>query len=178
MNKIKKFDGFDKLSENRTVNESKDWYVNNGYITDPSITNKEDLVKKVESEMTSAFVQFAKDKDIPVKNPQIEVSPGRRGTYVELKSDNIDDLGVFQNCFESAKFNFFSGREIQGSDVDGEFMFVPYIWSTLNISYQHKSGGSNGVGYVVEGERHSSDLWYDILEAKFYTANEYHNKTK
>ena len=172
MNKIKRFGNF-SVNENvdNTLNEDRDWYVNNGYITDPSIQNEQELIKKIESEITPAFVKFAKEHNIPAKNPVIKMETGRNSKYIDLSTDNIDDLGVFANVLKSCIFVFFSGRQVEFKHVEDELFFKPVVWSTLNLSYRSKSGGSNGMNYIFEESpdyaEAGSNVWYDILKGEF-----------
>lgn len=167
MNKIKRFGTFGKL------NEDKQWYINNGYVPAP-YANEQELFDKIGREMGPAFRKFisATYRQVPPIN--VTVERGRQGHYVKLESDEIDDLGVFEQALSSVRFGLFSGREVNIKEVDGELLYKPYIWSTVVLSYNSISGGSNSVNYIVETDsRPSNDVWYDIESAEFFTSTQY-----
>lgn len=170
MSRIKKFAGFD-INESEAIHEDKQYYIDKGYISDPSIKSKEELIKKIEAEINPAWVAFADEQKIPMPEPKITVDDRNRGTYLSLTTGEIDDLGIFANVLSSCKFMFFSGRQVLSGDIDGEFLFKPTIWSSLNLSYEAKEGGSNGMNYQIS-DKQKSDVWYDILDGKFNTYEE------
>lgn len=182
MNKIKNFLGFD-LNESTApmLKENAAYYIKNGYIEDPSIDSEKTLLDKIEKEINPAFQEFIKKNNLPITGAVISISKGNRGTYINLKTDEVKDLGVFANALSSCTFVFFSGREIDSAevDVDGEkkFMFKPSIWSTLNLSYESKRGGGNGMNYSITEDPNNHgrecDLWYDIKSGQFLNINEY-----
>ena len=172
MNKIKKFGQFDKVSESEILREDAQWYIDKGYISDPAIKSKEDLMSKIESEINPAWDKFVAEHKIPMTNPKITTSSSRNtdSMYIELTSDKVpaDQLGIFANVLDSCIFVFFSGRQISFSVNTDEFMFKPTIWSSLHLSYGSKKGGSNGMAYHIT-EEIGSDVWYDIVSGEFRT---------
>lgn len=181
MSKIKRFNNF-SINEN-ALNEDREWrknvlsrwYVKNGWITDASIPDEAALLAKIEKEINPAFEAIVERYKIPVTNPVITIDKRSRGTYIELETDEITDLGVFANALKSCKMVFFSGREIEFKQVEEEFFFRPTIWSTLNLSYSSKKGGSNGMNYIFDEDAPyggSNDMWYDILSGEFRSFTE------
>lgn len=170
--RLKKFKD-DFINESEEIHEGVEYYIKNGYITDPSIASKEVLLKKIEDEIQPAWDAFVTEHKIPMTNPKITLTSGRStdSMYIEMSTDEVpaDQLGIFANVLSSCKF-MFSGSQISFSVNQDEFYFKPYVWSNLNISYSAKSGGSNGMNYVFADD--SSDTWYDILEGKFRTRGE------
>jgi len=175
---MKSYDGF--VKEGR-LNEDENWYKENGYISHPEIDDLDTLRAKIEDAIGDALKDFCKRQGIYPMT--VEVSEGRHGKlWISAASENIDpaDLGVFANVLSWAKLTF-SGGEINSAKKDGgEFVFVPYIWTTLSISYEAQSGGSNGMAYPLTktGGRPNNELYYDILEGAWYTAEDYRKKLK
>ena len=86
-------------------------------------------------------------------------------------------MGVFSHVLKQANLSFFSGRKIGYAEVEGKFLFQPRIWSTLNLSYESKGGGTNGLDYIIETEpRNSDDVNYHILDKTWYSNKEYFEK--
>lgn len=78
-----------------------------------------------------------------------------------------------QYGFKEVYINIFSGGNYpQVNKAAGEnFEFSPYIWATLNYSYQHTLGGSNGCGLLFPGEQGDS-IYYDVVAGKWLTNTE------
>lgn len=163
MRKIKLFENFDASSQ--PIQEGKEFYVERGYITDPSVNDKAELEKLVMDNVNKAFVDFAKEFDIPVFNPKITLSD----KYLKLTADDIkqEDMGVFTGTFKRAAFGFFNGGQIESAEVDGEFMFQPLIWVNLHLKWEHHSGGTNGGAYVFSESDRGNEMWYSVLDKKF-----------
>jgi hypothetical protein len=182
---VKNFNHF--LKENVNVedvtNESEDWYISNGYVTDENINNLEELKSVVADKIQDAMDDFAKKYDFP-KTLKIEVSNSHRGggLSIDAGSDDFEgkDLGVFDKALNRAYLYLFSGRTIEASEKNGKFFFRPSMWSTISLGYESKGGGSNGVNYMyteVSG-RPDNSLYYDILEGKFYNGKDWFEKNK
>ena len=182
---MKNFEEFSKIisvneSEVEMIAEDLAYYEKEGYIEDKSVTDEKTLLALVEDNITKAWDDFCKKKGISYGEGKIEVEPGNRGTYINLKAKPIDprDMGVFAHALKTAKLSFFGGKKIGSADVEGKFLFQPRIWCTLNISYESKSGGTNGLDYevdVVNGYPNSS-IDYHILDKTWYTDKEYFEK--
>jgi len=99
----------------------------------------------------------------------------RRGERISFESKPMTgkDLGFMQYGFKEVYINIFSGGNYpQINKAAGEsFEFKPFIWATLNYSYQHTLGGSNGCGLVFPGEQGDS-IYYDVVAGKWLTNSE------
>lgn len=177
MNKLKRFSTFGPL------NESAEWYQKNGYITSPEITTEDALMSKVESGMTADIGRLLEKAGLDGLEPKIDFSNGRNaGTkYVNLSADvSMDDVGIFNKAIKKCEVTFFSGREVSFSQQEGEFYFKPYVWSTLNLAYESKGGGTNGMPLMFSefNGYPRNDVWFDIFDGKFYDIHEWEEKTK
>lgn len=176
---ILNYDSFFKLNENEEDHSS--YYEEKEYILHESVKNEKDLFKLIENNIQKAWEEFENKFDI-LEQADMELGiEERKNRYwlVVKKSWKFTDLelGPFFRSMKYAQIGFFSGREILFSDVSrtaGKFYFMPYIWTTLNIGYEHFGGGSNGTSVMLDGE--SDGLYYDILEKKWYTRKEYLKK--
>lgn len=158
--------------------ESLAWFKKEGYIEDPNIKSKEQLLVAISKNIQRAFTEFTKKKKIPDMLVEIEEHQGRYS--ISAQSDQIKgrDLGIFANPFEYAVFNLFSGRSIEFSERGDRFFFKPYIWSDIHVSWKHKEGGFNGAKYFVDkyDGRPESGIAYSIPDEKVYTWIEYLKK--
>ncbi len=183
MKKVNSFEDFEKLikineSEIELIKEDKAYYEKEGYIEDANIKDEAALLAKIEKEITPAWNEFVKSHKIEHGEGTININK----KYIELEAKPITgkDLGVFVHGLKFAQLTFFSGRQINRTDVEGTFMFQPRIWCTLSIHHEHLDGGTNGIKYKVDenNERFSNDLYYDILKGKWFTNSEWKNENK
>lgn len=160
-------------------------YTKRGYITHKNFNSPEDVIKHVEQLINPAWNLFVNKHAIPITNSKIEIQHIRSKPHIQLISDPIPItlkyIGIFKNVIESCNFNFFSGRAIEtGIDDEQIFHFHPTLWTNLNISYQAKSGGSNGMNYIYNDDPNGrgNDIFYDIPRGEFMTFKEFQNKSK
>jgi len=182
---IKRFTDIKESSEEESELESYlAWYKKEGYITHPEVPNKEVLLKLVSDHVQQAWDEFAENNHpLEEGNMKLGIVNGRNDKkyleVVESYAFTDNELGIFFKCFTKAQFNFFSGREICFGDIDntkGQFFFKPYIWSTVNMSFEYFNGGTNGASFMIEDKDDS--VFYDILDKKWYTRKEYNKKKK
>lgn len=176
MNKIKKFDTF--LNES-AINEDAKWYEDNGYITDPSVSNIEDLQKLVEDNIQPALDEFCKKNNIP-ELKFTGFKSIRNKPYIEVESKKFvgDELGIFKNCLEWAQLHFFNGGDLQGStskDAPDKYFFVPDVWCTLHLNYP---GNGQDFNFCEVGGRGDNTMYYNILDKKWYDRNDMIKKHK
>jgi hypothetical protein len=152
-----------------------------GYVSIEGINTLDDLVTKIQKEVSVAFGEFAKDNKLPIVEPKIEVQQINNGQsnllYLRPKKIPKQKLGTMGNCLERADLTFFSGRRIEYIMYQGKLWFNPFVWMTLNVSITLKrNGGQNGMPYYVgSGSAESNSIYYDIPEGKFYTETEKHD---
>jgi hypothetical protein len=108
-------------------------------------------------------------------NPITAKDSGKRISF-DSKPVTGKDLGFMQYGFSEVYITIFSGGsfpQIQKGSVDPgiDFKFFPYIWATLNYSYKHTNGGSNGCALIFSGERRD-DIYYDVIDGRWLTASE------
>lgn len=168
MQKLKRFSAF--------LNEADEsYYKNEGYVTDEAIPDMDTLVNLVTKNISAAFKDFcaAKGLDKVMDSvPDVIVVKD----MIKLGDNKVSNIGVFANVLNTCALSFFSGRKITASTQEGQFYFKPQIWTSLDISYAAKNGGTNGMSYPLDGN--SNDMWYDIVDAKWYTISEMNKKVK
>ncbi len=182
--KVKLFDQFlneSQESKPELVVEDLEYYIKEGYIQDPSIKSKEELEKKILSEVNAPLAEFCKKhkiSEIKITEFKSISHRGANSRYFVEESEEItgDRLGIFQVPIKSAQFHFFNGGEVSFyNDKEKGFYFRPDVWCTLHLSYK-SIGGSNGLSYplFLEGDlaHNSNAIWYDILAGKWLDVKE------
>jgi hypothetical protein len=149
-----------------------------GYVSIEGIDTLEQLIDKIKEEVSPAFEVFGKEYKLPVANPRIDVQELNNGQsnslYLRPKKIPKQKLGTVGNCIERADLRFFSGKRIESIMYQGKLWFNPFVWVTLDIKFSLKNhGGENGMPfYVGKGSSESTSIYYDIIEAEFYTETE------
>ena len=112
------------------------------------------LGKAERTENTSAFLDFAQTIDFTrlfdkirevlkhnVKFPHLEITTIRGQVHINFYSNDITDkAGIFSTILKETTVNSFNNYVCH----DKENNRTAY-WVNVNISYQHKDGGSNGM---------------------------------
>ena len=76
---------------------------------------------------------------------QPEITTNRGDVYIRFMSDDIaSQTGAFASILENANISSFSNGVYKDKET-GE----PGYWVQVNIQYQHKGGGSNGMEVVT-----------------------------
>lgn len=174
---IKNFKSFTNVDK---INESEDYYTKEGYISDDRFKNEEELIKFISANIGKAFDIFAKEQGIPKMDIKLESHKGKYSIEGYSADFTEKEMGLFSKALASANLSFFSGRTVRLAEDDGKFLFVPYIWTDIHISYESQSGGTNGVdfNFTKKLERADNGVRYDILDNEWYTVEEFHKKHK
>lgn len=175
---IKNFKSFTNIDK---INESEDYYTKEGYITDDKFKNEEELIKFISDNISKSFEVFAKENNIPKMDIKLNSHKGTYSIDGSSASFTEKEMGIFSKALASANLSFFGGRT--GRTVrtaEGKFLFVPYIWTGINISYKAHDGGTNGLDfmYTKSGNRLDDSVIYDILDNEWYTKEEFDKKNK
>lgn len=170
----------DRVNESEEVKDddyyAKKYINDNKLITHPDIKSKEDIEKIIEASEgeLNTFLKNVAKLDYPVK-----LSKSR--DYYKYSTEKIftgsGKFGLFENVVEYVYFFNFSGGKITSTTHKGEFYFSPIIWfGNLNIGYQDLSGGSNAMNYCFYKNNHRNPdgaIWFDILNNKYKTSNDF-----
>jgi hypothetical protein len=165
MKHIKSFDNY--LNENADVlNEDNTLYTSN-----PKFKDEATLMADILKNAGPALNDLLSRQGIKY-NALTAKAHGKRISF-DSKPLTGKDLGVMQYGFAEVYINTFSGGGFpQINKASGEnFEFAPYIWATLNYSYKHAGGGSNGCSLIFPGEPNDS-IYYDVVDGKWLTASE------
>jgi hypothetical protein len=105
-------------------------------------------------------------------NPLTAKDKGRRIDF-DSKPFTGKELGFMQYGFAEVYIGIFSGGSFPeiNKAASEKFEFAPYIWATLNYSYKHTNGGSNGCSLIFSGEQRD-DIYYDVIAGKWLTSSE------
>lgn len=97
-------------------------------------------------------VELEKVMGVPIKLSS-EITKGRYGKpRLEFNSGNlVEHAGIFKAAFKLVEVQSFGGGDVNEDGV---------IWWTVNLYYEHKAGGSNGVGIL-------SSARYDTKDGKW-----------
>lgn len=174
---IKNFKSFTNVDK---INESEDYYTKEGYISDDRFKNEEELIKFISDNIGKAFDIFAKEQGIPKMDVKLESFKSKYFVEGYSAAFTEKEMGLFSKALASANLSFFGGKTVRHAKDDGKFLFVPYIWTGVNISYESHNGGTNGLdfNYTTKGGHPNNDVRYDILDNKWYTVEEFHKKHK
>ena len=174
---IKNFKSFTSVDK---INESEDYYTKEGYISDDRFKNEEELIKFISDNIGKAFDIFAKEQGIPKIDIKLESFKGKHSIEGYSADFTEKEMGLFSKSLASANLSFFGGRTVRFAEDDGKFLFVPYIWTGIDISYESQNGGTNGVkfNYTTKLGRADNGVRYDILDNKWYTDEEFYKKLK
>jgi len=174
---IKNFKSFTSVDK---INESEDYYTKEGYISDSMFKNEEELIKFISANIGKSFDIFAKEHNIPKMDIKLESHRGNHSIAGYSADFTEKEMGLFSKALASANLSFFGGKTVIFAENDGKFLFVPYIWTGVDISYESQNGGTNGVNFnfTKKGEHPDNSVMYDILDNEWYTKEEYYKKHK
>lgn len=158
--------------------ESK--YVGNeGYVVIDEIKTKDQLIEKIKKEVNIAFKKFVSKHKLPTQNPKIvvqEIDNGKTNLlYLTPKPIEKHLIGCLENCLDSAHISFCNGKRIDFIEHRGELHVNPFIWITIYLHIELQNhGDKKSMPYMIDG---SCDVYYDVINARFLTDNEYHGRT-
>lgn len=169
MKHVNNYDSYlkENTTENILLNENKLIFVSDERFKDETML-KADILKNAGPALNNLLARQG------IKyNPLNASDKGGFRISFESKPITGKDLGFMQYGFKEVYINIFSGGNYpQVNKAAGEnFEFSPWIWATLNYSYQHINGGTNGCGLVFPGERGDS-IYYDVVEGQWLTQTE------
>lgn len=157
MKHLKTFEGYLNEGENiEPINESTTFVANEKFTDEATL--KADILKNA----GPALTKFLNDKG--VKWPGA-LTIEDKGNRIALSSKPVtgNDLGLMQYGFKEVYITFFGGGSFPKVNKSSEsFEFEPSIWTNLNYSYVHTSGGSNGTNFILPGSD-DSNIWYDVI---------------
>jgi len=160
---------------NKGVNEAADLNENVKYVSDDKFKDEATLKADILENAGPALATFLKDKGVDWPTDFAIEDAGNR---IKLVSKPVtgDALGIMQYGFKEVYLSFFGGGSFpkisKATAEDGsDFEFEPCIWTNLNYSYTHTSGGSNGTNFILPGSS-DSNIWYDVVNAKWLDRKE------
>jgi hypothetical protein len=158
MKHLKTFESYVNYNENDvTINE------NVKFVSDDRFKDEATLKADILKNAGPALEKFLKDNGIDWPGGFVVEDAGNR---IKLVSKPVtgDDLGIMQYGFKEVYLSFFGGGnfpQINKAAKEG-LEFEPSIWTNLNYSYKHTSGGTNGTNFIIPGSN-DSNIWYDIV---------------
>lgn len=143
---------------------------NQQYITIPNVTTTEQLKELIGQNIQKAMDIFTAQQ----KMPQLTVTV--KGDYLNIISKIYEDeeLGIFKSGVSKAQIQLFNSTKLIVSNGQSP----KEIWGTLNLHYEVKEGGSNGVKYNFTEDGKDNQFFYDIIANKFFTRKDYFTKTE
>lgn len=119
------------------------------------------------SKMKNKWFPFCVEQGIAMPTFEFRVRERKfhaGGSIITMESNPITrgQLGAFGPGIEKAWFHFFNPIEWPAPQT-------PYLHVTLNLRYELKSGGENGVPIVIDG---SESIYYGVIEEKWMTAKQ------
>ena len=117
--------------------------------------NNQDLVAFAQTiDFTELFQQLRDYLKVDCGFEQPEIRVARGEVYIGFTSDDIaSQTGAFGAILEKCYLSSFSNRVYKNKET-GELGY----WVSVNIQYQHKDGGSNGME-VLRGWYSASKGW-------------------
>jgi hypothetical protein len=132
-------------------------------------------------DMQLAWNRFVEEKNLPIEGSVIILEKNRHGDLkINLDNANVPEssLGIFGKMMDNVRYEVFTSSTvpvIHNKGERGESIFdinceTPF-WFTVNISYDIKNGGSNGIA-VPFSEDGDNSVWYDADKMKFITKDD------
>ena len=142
------------------------------FVTDDRFKTIAQLHTYIENNVAKSLNKMLSAIGINAKiTAKIDQHRGESRIRIKSKVFSGTDLGLFQYCMSRVEFVFFGAGTINIKETENGIEYIPLVWCSLNLDYDHIDGGSNGSSFVFPGER-NSHLWFDIKTGKMLKESE------